>query len=272
MSENNITRIITLADLWHIFVQRLIIIILAGAIALVASITVTNMSYKPQYESTATLYMLRENEGMSTSSGEANNEFTLALKVINDCTYLLKSRTVVEQVIDELGIDKTYKDMRTMISTSNPSNTRILEVTVTADTPEAAKVIVDRICEVGERCITEAMGFDQVNLYEYGDLEETPANKPNPLMHIVIAAAVAIAVYVICVLAFLLDDRIRSQEDIERVLGLSILGDIPNLHGSGKNRYGYSRYGKRSAYGYGYGQCGSSTYGKAAGDGKEKRS
>lgn len=275
MNENNNLRIITLSDLWSIFVQRLILIVLAGAITLVVGITVGNMTHTPKYESTATLYILRENEGMSTSSGEANNEFTLALKVVNDCTYLLKSRTVVERVIDNLDLEMTYKELRAMISTHNPSNTRILEVTVAAATPEAAKTIVDRLCEIGEESITEAMGFDQVNLYEYGALETTPANRVNPLTYLVAAVAVAAIVYIIFVLAFVLDDRIRSHADIERVLGLSILGDIPNTHGNGKSKYGknygYGKpYGYSSRYGYG------SRYGgKAKTDdknGEEKRS
>ena len=273
MNENTNMRVVTLKDLWNIFIQRLIPIVLAAAIAMVLSIAVSNMAYEPKYSSTATLYILRENEGMTTSSGEANNEFTLALKIVNDCTYLLKSRTVVERVIADLGLDMTYKELRGMISTNNPTNTRILEVTVTADSPEAAKVIVDRLCEVGKDSITEAMGFDQVNLYEYGALEKQPANSINPLTHIIIAAALAVGVYIIFVLAYLLDDRIRTQEDIERVLGLSILGEIPNLNGNGKSRYGYSRYGKRYGYGnysYGYGSSRGHRYGYGYGYGKKQ--
>ena len=52
---------------------------------------------------------------------------------------------------------------------SNPEDTRILEVTVKADSPKMAKAIVDRICTIGAARIEDAMGFQQVNVYELGD-------------------------------------------------------------------------------------------------------
>lgn len=269
MNENNNLRTITFKELWNIFISRIVVIVLVGAIVLVCGLIIGKITYKPKYESTATLYIIRENENVTTSSGEAYNEFTLALKVANDCTYLLKSRTVAEQVIDDLRLDMTYGELRGMVSVTNPTNTRILEVTVTADTPETAKLIVDRLCEVGRQHIAQAMGFEQVNLYEYGALENMPANSVNKMIYLVVAVAAAAVVYLVFVVAFLLDDRIRSLEDIERMMGLSILGEIPNFN-SGGRRYGYGKYGK--GYGYGSVQRSTKSGAKAVSNDKEKRS
>ena len=70
--------------------------------------------------------------------------------------------------------------------------------------------------------------------------------------------------FVLCLLVYLLDDRIHSAEHIEQLLGLSVLGDIPDcnmIHQKG--RYGYYRgkpYGK-----YGYGPYGHSQKSKKKG-------
>lgn len=244
MNETNSVRVITLADLWDLFVQRIIVIVLAAVIAAAGFFAVDMAMYDPQYSSTATLYILRQNGSEYTSSGEAANELALALRLVYDCNYFLKSRTVLNTVIEDLGLDMSYGQLYSRISTANPTNTRVLEITVRGDTPEQAKAIVDRICDIGPGKIEEAMGFSQVNLYEYGTLSAAPTNAPNIMKYGIVGVAAAVIVYAVFLLMFILDDRLRTDEDVERILGLSILADIPNIGSSQKGRYGYKSAGK----------------------------
>jgi hypothetical protein len=100
----------------------------------------------------------------------------------------------------------------------------------------------------------KATGFNQVNVYEYGTLSRTPSNSIKLPIHLAIGASAAVLTYLIFVVAFLLDDRIRTEEDIERYLGLSILGEISDLDGGPKKgRYGYyRRYGLNDNFKYAY--------------------
>ncbi len=221
-------RTITLKDMWSLFLRGLWIILLAVLLAVCGLFAFSKWLITPKYESTATLYILRQNEDQSSNNATA--DFSLALNVVNDCTYLLKSHSVVDKVIDELSLDISYEALYDSISASNPENTRILEVTVKSDTPENAKAIVDSLCEIGADSIKEAMGFNQVNLYEYGTLNREPCNQIGMVMYVLVGMVVFIIVYSIFLLAFLLDDRLRTEEDIERYLGLSVLGDIPNAN------------------------------------------
>lgn len=107
------------------------------------------LMFVPRYESTATLFILNLDNEVSVSS--TYNSFNLALKVVNDCTYLLKSHTVLDEVIEELDLDIGYNELYTSCSTSNPEKTRILEVTDGAESPEEAKEIVDAICSIAFR-------------------------------------------------------------------------------------------------------------------------
>lgn len=256
MNETNSVRVITLKDLWDLFIQRIVVIALVAVIAAGSFFALDMITYKPQYSSTATMYILRQGGGEHTSSGEAANELSLALRLVYDCNYFLKSRTVLNTVIEDLGLNMTYSQLHSRISTANPTNTRILEITVRGDSPEQAKAIVDRICDIAPGKIADAMGFSQVNLYEYGTLPVGPSNSPNLLKYGMVGVAAAVVAYAVYLLMFLLDDRLRTDEDVERILGLSILAEIPNVGGSGKSRYGYYGgkrygYGKR-AYSYGY--------------------
>lgn len=239
MNETNNVRIITLNDLWNLFTQRFLVIVLAAVIAAAGVFAVDMVSYEPIYASTATMYILRQSGGENTSSGEAANELTLALRLVYDCNYFLKSRTVLNTVIEELELDMSYEQLYSRISTTNPTNTRILEITATAETPELAKSIVDRICDIGPEKIENAMGFSQVNLYEYGTLPDNPVNGASLLTYVIVGLAAAVVTYAVFLLMFILDDRMRTDEDIESILGLSVLAEIPHAGSGGKKRYGY---------------------------------
>jgi capsular polysaccharide biosynthesis protein len=85
-----------------------------------------------------------------------SSDFSLALNVVNDCTYLLRSHKVLDDVITELNLDVDYDTLTEKISTANPEGTRILEVIVRSDTPEHAREIVNCVCLVGAEAITDA--------------------------------------------------------------------------------------------------------------------
>ena len=105
MNQNTNLKTVTLKDLWGIFVRRLWVIILAACICCCGLLVFNRMTFVPQYASTATLYILRQAD--SANASDTNSDFSLALKVVNDCTYLLKSHTVLDEVISSLNLD-TY--------------------------------------------------------------------------------------------------------------------------------------------------------------------
>lgn len=237
MDKNVNMRAITLNDLWELFVKKIIVILLAAAVAGGGMLAYNVLSYTPEYESTATLYILRQNE--NTSAGDTADDFSLALKVVNDCTYLLKSHAVLDEVRSALDLDMNYRQLYGSISTHNPENTRILEVTVCAESPELAQQIVDTLCTIGQERIDAVMGFEQINLFEFGTLNPEPSNGLDIMNCVLVGAAAAVLAYSVFLIIFLLDDRIHAEDDLEKMLGLSILGDIPSADSPHKEGYGY---------------------------------
>ena len=270
-NNNENVKVISLKDLFGIFLDRLWLILLVAIIVVSGTYTYNKLTYVPEYSSTATMYILKEvNE--NTASYDASNDFSLALKVVKDCDILLKSHTVLDKVIGELGLDMSYGQLNGMIHTSNPEETRILNVTVTADTPENAKQIVDKLCTIGAESINDVMGYDQVNLYELGTLSKSPSNQKSIVVYLLFGVIAGAFVYLIYVIVFIADTSIRTDEDIQNYLGLSVIGDIPDADAGKGGGYKYkkygrygrygrysrysrysSRYGNRYGYGYGYG-------------------
>jgi capsular polysaccharide biosynthesis protein len=256
MNETNTQQVITFRDIWELFLQRLVIILLVAALSVAIFYVYNTVTYVPMYQSTATLYIADDDTIQGNTSADAYNNYSLALKVVNDCDYLLSSRSVVAQLIQEMDLKVSYSVLQSRISTNNPTNTRFLEVTVEAESPQLAKQLADRLCEIGESTSNDAMNIN-LRLYEYGTISNVPCNGTPNSTYLIVGSVAAVLTFGLCLLYFLLDDRIHSADHIEQILGLSVLGDIPDCHFNGsKGRYGYYRYKAYGPYGKSYGPYG----------------
>ena len=248
MEDNTPSLEIDFKKLWKVFVRRSKVIALAAVLAIVAAVIVNAITFTPRYQSTATLYILRQNEDGTPPKESSSADFNLALMVVNDCNHIIKSHSVLDETIDKLHLDMSYSQLRNSIIVTNPTGTRILEVSVKSDSPQQAKKIADTVCIFATENIEKAMGFKQVSLYENAIFNDTPCNRIGIKIYLMIGVLTAVFVYVVFVLMYLFDDRIKSEEDVERYFNLSVLGEIPNLAEIHKNKgnygYYYSSYGE----------------------------
>ncbi len=245
MNQNVNEKEITLKELWQVFIQRWWLIALVAVIFMSGMFVFKKLTFVPRYSSTATLYLMRQ-DGQSEQKNTTTlvQDFSIGLNVVNDCTHLLKSHAVVEETIAQLGLDMSYEALVRSISTYSPEESRVLEVTVVADTPFNAKKIVDRLCSVGQAKITEVFGFDQVRLFENGVLDTRPCNRTGMMTYLIFGFAAAVLVYLLFLCIFLFSDKLYSEEEIEKYLGLPILGSIPHADDAKKARHGYYAYGR----------------------------
>jgi capsular polysaccharide biosynthesis protein len=248
MEEQTNVKTIALKDLWDIFVKRAWIMILAAVIAVGSFFAYNTLTYVPEYSSKATLYILSDNE--NATANEIYSKFTVASQIVNDCDHMLKSHKVIDAVLEDLELKDVYNyaNLKNRVTTKNPTDTRILEVTVTGRTPEEAKALVDSLCIIGKEAIDEAVGFEQINLFEGGVINNNPSNAVGIVMYILVALIAAILVYAVFFLMFMFDDSVWTDEEIEKYLGLSVLGDIPDANSTRKKGYGYRKYGKYCKY------------------------
>lgn len=247
MNQTKSTRSITFGDLRDELLEHIWAILGAAVLCVVLFAVFKVVTFTPEYESRATLYILKQDN--KSSDEYTSSDFSLALNVVNDCTYLLRSHKVLDEVMSEMDLDVSYEDLARRISTSNPDGTRVLEVIVRSDTPEDARELVNCICQVGTEAITDAMGFQQVNLYEYGTLNNKPCNRTSYKTYVLLGIGAALLTYAVYLLVFLLNDKVRTEEDVHEYFGLSVLGEIPNASAKPRGRYG-SEYGKKGKYAY----------------------
>ncbi|MBQ3868688.1 MAG: hypothetical protein II789_09140, partial [Clostridia bacterium] len=104
---------------------------------------------------------------------------------------------------------------------------------------------------IGAEKISNAMGVDQVNVYDYGTFSNKPSNSIGFKRYVLIGLSAAVLVYIAYLIQLILDDKVKTEEDVHKYLNLSVLGDIPNAsRQSGGSRYSrYGRYASGKKYG-----------------------
>ena len=151
----------------------------------------------------------------------------LASQLTKDYAQLIKSRSVLEKVIVNLELEDSYSSLNNRVSVTTPTDSRILAITVTDPSPLEAQIIANEIRTVASEQITDVMNIDAVNTVDEADLPKLPASpsiKKWTALGFLIGAFICIAVLLI---RFLLDDTVKTSEDVERFLGMSTLAMIP---------------------------------------------
>ena len=169
----------------------------------------------------------------------------LASQLTKDYTELVKSRYVLETVIKQCGLNESYGTLLSRVTVANTTDTRIISITVRDESPQAAQTIANAIRTVSASHIKSVMDIEAVNVVDEANLPLSPA-APSITKYTVLAAAIGIVLSaIIIVICYLLDDTIKSSEDIEKYLGLSTLALIPLNTGEELSKKGDRRGSER---------------------------
>ena len=214
---------IDLGEIFGLLLHRLWLILLCGIACGIIGFIVSSFIVTPKYDSTTKIYILnRQNNNNLTLS-----DTQLASQLTKDYTELVKSRYVLETVIKQCGLNESYGTLLSRVTVANTTDTRIISITVRDESPQAAQTIANAIRTVSASHIKSVMDIEAVNVVDEANLPLSPA-APSITKYTVLAAAIGIVLSaIIIVICYLLDDTIKSSEDIEKYLGLSTLALIP---------------------------------------------
>lgn len=235
MEAENRSINISVATLWRVLVKRVWILLAVGIVSFVAVFAWSHLTYTPQYQATAKIFILRQMAEGQTSN---DNAYVVSEMITQDCNDLLKGRTVLQKVVDELGLEMTWEQLGACVKTQIPEESRNLSVSVVAASAEEAVAIVNTLCSIGEATIFEVLGEKHARFYEPAVLEEEPCNRPSLLLNLLIAFGAVLVLYIVFVVMFARNEYIGDLNEIEKRLNIVILGDIPNVN-SGKSTDGY---------------------------------
>lgn len=219
---------IDLLQLWEALKKRWIIVVVITLIAALTSGVVNYFILDPVYEASTTLIVGKKaSEDQQASQLLDNNVLQANKQLALTYSEIAKSRTVEENVIKELGLKYTKEQLDKKITVDSVKNTEILAIKVMDKDPVLAADIANTMAKKFSAAIIDIKKVDSVSIVDKA-VPPTQPVKPKKIQNVMIAFVVGFVVSVgLALLLEFLDNTIKSSKDVEKILGLPVLGEIP---------------------------------------------
>ncbi|MED3936484.1 YveK family protein [Priestia megaterium] len=219
---------ISLKELFQTLKKRLWLIALITIIAAIVSAVISFFVITPIYESKTQILV---NQTKSDQQLYTGNEVQTNIQLINTYNVIIKSPAILDKVKSELDLDRTVEELNNQVTVISAKDSQVVEISVQDPSPHVAAQIANKTAEVFKTQISKIMKVDNVSILSKAEVKDNVSPvKPQPLLNIAIAIVVGLMVGV--GLAFLLeylDNTIKTEQDIETILDLPVIGAITNI-------------------------------------------
>lgn len=240
MYENEDYEVIELKEILQIIRQYIKVLLIVPILFAIIGAAISIFLIDPVYEASTTLIVSQSN-----NSGEAisKGDVDLSKSLIYTYAEMAKSNTVIDNTKKSLNIEELKSDS---ITVSPVRDTQILKITVRNTNPQLATDIANALVEEFTLEIARITKTENVSVVDVAKLPENPI-KPNKLMNTVIAGVLGeMLILLVVFLKEYLDNTLKTEKDIEKYLGIPVIGTIPNFNQGSKQAYGKVYSNKRS--------------------------
>lgn len=176
----------------------------------------------PKYEATSTIYVLSRKDSAINMS-----DLQIGAALTSDYIEVFDMWEVHEEVISNLDLPYTYDQMRGKLRVSNPSNTRILNISFTSTSPGESAQVANEYAKVVSQYIADTMATDKPNIMSVA-LTPTRPVSPHKARSVAlgfILGGLLAAAYV--AIRFIMDDKFKTADEIRKYTGLTTLAIVP---------------------------------------------
>lgn len=224
MEQNKTSFEIDLLALLYYFWKKLPVIIAATLLFGVAGLLWNIFLVTPQYTASTRIFVLNR----SNQNAVASSDYQVSNYMVSDYRELIKGRNLTGEVISKLDLKMSSGTLSNKISVSTPQNTRIVQINVTDADPAQAALLANTVREVAITQLTDIMKVDAATTIYEAEIPMAPSS-PNVAKNTVLMAVLGCAIVLLLyTIVFSADRRIRTEEDVERYLGIGTLGIIPD--------------------------------------------
>ena len=212
-----------LKTLW----KRKFSIVLVALVFAIAAFGYSAFLAKKEYQSTSRIYVVsRQNQD---NNALTNSDLQAGSYLVKDYREIILSQNVLSQAIEELKLDMTPAELSKKISVSVPTDTRILSITAKDGNPKEAARIANGLRDVAAEKIISVTKVSDVTTLDEAEVPQSPSSpniRRNVLLGFIAGAGLMV---VLMVVVEVLDDRVKRPEDIEELMGLTLLGIVPDI-------------------------------------------
>ena len=212
-----------LKTLW----KRKFSIVLVALVFAIAAFGYSAFLAKKEYQSTSRIYVVsRQNQD---NNALTNSDLQAGSYLVKDYREIILSQNVLSQAIEELKLDMTPAELSKKISVSVPTDTRILSITAKDGNPKEAARIANGLRNVAAEKIISVTKVSDVTTLDEAEVPQSPSSpniRRNVLLGFIAGAGLMV---VLMVVVEVLDDRVKRPEDVEELMGLTLLGVVPDI-------------------------------------------
>lgn len=222
---------IDLLEVFAVVRQHILVVILATVIAAVAGFSVSRFLLVPQYEASALMIV---NTRQDTTANVTSDQINSATKLVSTYSIIIKSDTVLQQVINNLGLTLTYPELQDRVTVTSVDDTQVMQITVRSDNIEWARQVCEQITLIAPDVILESVEAGSVKLISQASANPDPVS-PNVMRNTTVAAMLGLVLSLgVIILREMLDNRIKTEDDVRKYLDMPVIGVIPDYEMGGK--------------------------------------
>ncbi|MGE9213544.1 YveK family protein [Exiguobacterium aurantiacum] len=213
---------ISLGELFSILKRSKWLIVSLALIAAITAFLISSYVIQPTYEaSTQVLVAPKESQNNTIDSSQIQSSVTL----VNTYRVIIESPAILEQVQENvIGAPDSISNL---ITVNSEQNSQVINIKIQHTNPVLATDIANEISDVFSKEVPELMSVDNVKVLSNASVPMFPVS-PNILLNTAIATVLGLMVGIaIAFLKVVLDRRIKTEQDVENILELPVLGSIP---------------------------------------------
>ena len=217
---------IVLVQLFRYYLKKSPIIILTTVLAILFGYLYVEYIQIPMYHGTTTIILVQNNND-EDSLDVTQNELTVNEKLVSTYSEIIKSRRVLEQVIEKLKLKTSIADLVNRIEVSSVSETYIIKITVSNESNKKAVEIANEVAEVFKKEISDIYNLENVSTIDKAIVEKKPYNVNKTKYLIIFALAGIVLSSGVIFVIYYFDNTIKDKKEIEEKLQSAVLGEIP---------------------------------------------
>ncbi len=215
-------------DLWELFqilLKNWLWILLSTLGCAILGLLITMFLITPKYRAEATMIVNTRQDQTATVT---NDQITSAQKLVDTYSIIIRSRRVIDPIMEKLNIEADYESFVKNIIVESVNDTQVMSIQVENKDPEIALQVVQEIVDRAPGAIISTVEAGSVNVVSEPYVNSEVPVSPSKLKNTAIAAFIGLFISsgAFLLIAFL-DNTFKSEEDIQKQLGLVTIGIIP---------------------------------------------
>lgn len=216
---------INILDIIKYFKKNIIIVIATAIVFAIAGALYTVYLQVPKYKSQTTLLLLKSNE--SVGSTYTQSDVLMNQNLVTTYSEIIKSKKVLNRVISEQNLNMSTSELTNMISVNSPKQSILIAINVESTNPIEARNIANSLAIVFSEEIKNLLNMQNVGIVDEAIIAKDPYNV-NPLKQVVLSTAIGVLLSVsVLFVIYYFDTSIKTEEQIEKEIGLPLIGVIP---------------------------------------------